>query len=315
MFKKVMLVVLLLLLPSLTYALDYIDVTQVTVETQIVNSPVNLPTFTPLQLKETDLLVEAVANIPEDLKNGSTFWVDIYVTPGGAGGEDPSAGALYSAIIKLVSSDPAIADFNGLGENGNLFGGSNTYVSGLFSHSSFVETKVKPLARYKLGRLQMQAKARGTISITVDKANSSATWDQVDGTPPFVNYYTLVINPTIITKVANNFCVPLNITCPEEACGFVPNGCGGLIKCDCTACAEKHNCQMVALFPQVGDKQLCEAAINSAGADKDALKGISNAFQNKTMDGQPFEGCTAASCKFLKLNAFITTLTTWFGKQ
>lgn len=311
-----MLVGILLLLSSAVYAYDISisDISQIAINPEITQQITQLPVITPLQLKSTDLLVEAVANIPENLKVGGTFWVDIYVTFGGSPEQGPNE--IYSANLKLASSDPAVADFLS-GENGDLFSGGNTYVNGLYSHSSSTATPIKNLVRYNLGRLQMQTKAKGTFSITVDKSKSSATYFQAPAMP--FDYYNLVINPTVITKVVDAVCVPLTVTCPEQVCGLVPDGCGGVITCDCTACTAKHTCILpIYLFPQnneTGNKQLCEAAINSAGADKDALKGISYAFQGKDTGSKSLEGCPGEDCVIYKVSAIVNVLTNWFSKQ
>ncbi len=325
MFKKVMLVVLsLVLLSSMGYALDYIDVSKTIISTPIITQQVNqvLPVVTPLQLQYSDLLVEVVANIPENLKVNDLFWVDIYVTSGGQT-------VILDSKIKLTSSDANVASFTGKGENGNLFvynPGGVKFDGGVYS--AVGSEDIKPGVRYKLGRLEMQAKAKGAFNINVDKSlnaalnedNSYATYAPEEGIAP-QKYYHLVLNPTTITKVASSVCVPLTIVCPEQICGLLPDGCGGVITCDCTACAAKHTCILPALYlfpgllPGAGDKQLCEAAINAQSADRDALKGISNAFQSKTLDGQPLKECSGPACKFLKLNLIMTALTSWFSQQ
>ncbi|GEM_PF-4186888 len=298
MFRKAILLgMILLLFSTVVSALD--PVISVPVPTQILTQQLVLPVITPLQLKGADLLVEAVANIPENVKVGGIFWVDIYVT-------SASPEEVYSANIKLTSSNAAIADFvSGQGENGNLFAGTSSYLNGVYSHNSQTATAIKPLVRYQLGRLQMQAKAKGAFTVAVDKSGSSVTYFQAQALQP--DYYNLVINPTIITKVADSVCVPITITCPEQACGLLPDGCGGVITCDCTACAAKHNCVIPAayifpgLLPEAGNKQLCEAAINSQGADRVVLQNVSAALKDSN------------SNKISKLSALIQVIKVWFA--
>lgn len=235
--------------------------------------------------------------MPNSITLGVPFWVDFYVAP-------VAKTTIGNSLIQVLTSDQNTAQFNGNVQLDNKsfdLSLSGTGLNGVTVQLQAQGTGVNPIyynissgSKVKLFSAQMVALKSGSFSFSVGQNSFSLYNGSSQAT---YAYYVLNVRSPRRYSPTNAVCIP-STSCPQNSCGSMSDGCGGLVNC-ALVCVEGQTCANNACVPALS-KVL---PANAPQHDKTVLEQVSNSLSNGQLN------------KLQKLASIVNAVKAWLAAQ